>query len=110
MKQINEALGALFLMAGIVTVIYILARYTYLIKKAMIEKGFSNSSSSKKVQYIDIGCIVMSLGIGLLVSSVFTFLELSEDTTDLLIWGTILVFGAFGLLAAHWFRNKNNES
>ena len=110
MKQIDEAIGALFLMTGIVTVIYIIARYTYLIKKAMIEKGFTNLGPSRKAQYIDISCIVMSLGLGLIVSSIFTITELSEDTVDLLTWGTILVFGAFGLLAAHWFRKKNNES
>ena len=106
MENIQEALGALFLMSGIVAIVYIIARYTYLIRKAMIEKGLANPQSSKKMQYLDIGCIVLSLGIGLIVSTFFTTMELTEDTTDLLIWGTILIFGAIGLLVAHWLRKR----
>lgn len=106
MEHIQEALGALFLMAGVVTIVYIIARYSYLIKKAMIEKGLANSETSKKMQYLDLGCIVLSLGLGLIVSTIFTTMELTEDTADLLIWGTILVFGAIGLLVAHWLRKR----
>lgn len=106
MEHIQEALGALFLMAGVVTIVYIIARYSYLIKKAMIEKGLANSETSKKMQYLDLGCIVLSLGLGLIFSTIFTTMELTEDTADLLIWGTILVFGAIGLLVAHWLRKR----
>ena len=106
MEHMQEALGALFLMAGVVTVVYIIARYSYLIKKAMIEKGLVIPETSKKMQYLDIGCIVLSLGLGLMVSTVFTTMELTEDTADLLIWGTILVFSAMGLLVAHWLRKR----
>lgn len=103
MENIQEALGALFLMAGIVSIVYIIARYSYLIKKAMIERGLT-SQTSQKMQYLDVGCILLSLGLGLIVSTIFTTMELSEDTADLLIWGTILIFGALGLLFAHWLR------
>ncbi|MEZ4778576.1 MAG: DUF6249 domain-containing protein [Flavobacteriaceae bacterium] len=106
MEHIQEALGALFLMAGVVTVVYIIARYSYLIKKAMIEKGLANPNASNKMQYLDIGCILLSLGLGLMVSTIFTTMELTEDTADLLIWGTILIFGAIGLLVAHWLRKR----
>lgn len=106
MEHIQEALGALFLMAGVVTVVYIIARYSYLIKKAMIDKGLATPESSSKMQYLDIGCIIFSLGLGLIVSTIFTEMDLSEDTADLLIWGTILVFGAVGLLAAHFLRKR----
>ena len=73
-------------------------------KKAMIEKGLIIPENSKKMLYQDIGCIVLSLGIGLIVSTFFTTMDLSEDTTDLLVWGTILIFGSIGLLVAHWLR------
>ena len=106
MEHIQEALAALFLMAGVVTVVYIIARYSYLIKKAMIEKGLTNPNTSNKMQYLDIGCIILSLGLGLMVSTIFTTMELTEDTADLLIWGTILIFGAIGLLVAHWLRKR----
>ena len=104
MENFEEALGALFLMTGIVVIVYIVARYSYLIKKAMIEKGLIIPGNSKKMLYQDIGCIVLSLGIGLIVSTFFTTMDLSEDTTDLLVWGTILIFGSIGLLVAHWLR------
>lgn len=73
MENYQEALAALFLMTGLVVVIFIIARYTYLIKKAMIEKGLAAQQRDRKPQYIDIGCIVIGLGLGLLTSSAFTF-------------------------------------
>ncbi|MFH6605081.1 DUF6249 domain-containing protein [Maribacter algicola] len=106
MDHIEEALGALFLMAGVVAVVYIVARYNYLVKKAMIEKGLANPNTPNKMQYLDIGCITLSLGLGLMASTIFTTMELTEDTADLLIWGTILIFGAIGLLVAHWLRKR----
>lgn len=109
MENVQDALGALFLMTGIVAVIFIIARYTYLLKKAMIEKGLKPSQSGNKTQYMDIGCIVLGLGVGLIVSTIYTIMDLSEDTTDLFIWGTILIFGAGGLLMAHVLRKKESE-
>lgn len=106
MEHIEQALGVLFLMAGVVTVVYIIARYSYLIKKAMIEKGLVNPNTSNRMQYLDIGCTLLSLGLGLMVSTIFTTMELTEDTADLLVWGTILIFGAIGLLVAHWLRKR----
>lgn len=104
MEDYQDALGALFLMAGIVTIVFIIAKYTYLTKKAMLEKGIT--IPPKKVQYVDIGCIVGSVGIGLMISTVFTTMSLSENSTDLLVWGTILICGALGLIVAHFLRTK----
>ncbi len=106
MENYQDALGGLLLMAGLVVVVFIIAKYTYLIKKAMIEKGIVSQSNSRKMLYIDLGCIIGSLGVGLMVSTVYTTLELSEDATDLLVWGTILICGAIGLMAAHFLRRK----
>ncbi|NDV16022.1 hypothetical protein GO009_08295 [Muricauda sp. TY007] len=108
MENIQDALGALLLMGGIVAVVFIVVRYTYLLKKAMIEKGLKPSQTGNKMQYVDIGCIVLGLGVGLIASTIFTTMDLSEDTADLFIWGTILVFGAGGLLLAHWLRKKES--
>jgi hypothetical protein len=106
MENYQDALGALFLMTGAVIVVFIIAKYTYLTKKVMIEKGLASNSKSSKAQYLDMGCIVGGLGVGLLISTVYTTMELSEDTTDLLVWGTILICGAIGLVAAHFLRRK----
>ncbi len=106
MESTQDLLMGLAMLTGIVTIVFIIARYTYMIKKAMIDKGLPLKPSNAKLKYLDIGSIVIGLGIGLMVSSIFTTMELSEDTMDLLVWGTILIFGSIGLIAAHFIRRK----
>ncbi|RZN84651.1 MAG: hypothetical protein EVB11_00955 [Winogradskyella sp.] len=106
MKDYNEAIAFSVIVLGLLSVVFIIARYTYLIKKEMINKGIYLENREAKYKYLDIGCIVFGLGIGLLVSSIFASMSLTEDTTDLLVWGTILIFGAAGLVAAHFIRKK----
>ncbi|MEM1338755.1 MAG: hypothetical protein AAF634_09745 [Bacteroidota bacterium] len=102
----TEILGGLLLMAALVTIVFIIAKYNYLIKKAMIEKDIYVKRVTMRYRYLDLGCIVFGLGVGLLVSSIFTYTEMNGDTIDLLIWGTILIFGAGGLILAHFIRKK----
>lgn len=106
MENLNEALGSLVLVSGTVLIVFIIAKYTYLIKKAMIEKGLATEKNSHKLKYLDIGCITIGLGIGLLVSSIFTSMNISEDMMDLLVWGTISIFGGISLIVAHFIRSK----
>lgn len=106
MESTKDLLMGLGMLTGIVTIVFIIARYSYLIKKAMIDKGLSPKPSTTKPKYLDIGSIVIGLGVGLMVSSIFTTMKLSEDTTDLLVWGTILIFGSIGLIIAHFIRRK----
>lgn len=106
MQNNQDALAALILITGIVVIVFIISRYTYLIKKAMIENGLTAPSTSKKLQYLDLGSIVAGLGLGLIISSIFTTMELSENTADLLVWGAILIGGSIGLIAAHFLRRK----
>ena len=106
MENLNEALGGLVLVIGIVLIVFIIAKYTYLIKKAMIEKGLATEKASYRLKYLDIGCITIGLGFGLLVSSIFTSMKISEDMMDLLIWGTISIFGGVSLIVAHLIRRK----
>ncbi|WP_299217274.1 DUF6249 domain-containing protein [uncultured Aquimarina sp.] len=102
----QEIIFGLMFFVLIITLVFIIARYMYLIKKALIEKGQYQDHKNNTLKYLDIGCIVFGLGVGLFVSSIFTTIELSEDTADLLIWGTILIFGAAGLIVAHFIRNR----
>ncbi|WP_424989177.1 hypothetical protein [Flagellimonas sp.] len=106
MEDFQDAIGAVVLMSGLVVVTYIIARYTYLVKKAMIENGLASPTKSKQIMFIDFGCILGGIGLGLMVSSVFSAMDLDENTTDLLVWGTILIFGAVGMILAHFLRNK----
>ncbi len=106
MESTQDLLMGLGMLTGIVSIVFIIARYTYLIKKAMIDRGLTSEPSNGKLRYLDIGSIILSLGIGLIVSSFFTTMDLSEDMMDMLIWGTILIFGAIGLVVAHFLRRK----
>lgn len=109
MKDYNEAIVFTAIIIALLLIVFIITRYTYLIKKEMIKKGIYLENRTFKYKYLDIGCIVFGLGIGLLVSSIFTSMSLSEDTTDLLVWGTILIFGASGLIAAHFIRKNLDD-
>ncbi len=106
MENLNEALGGLIIATGAVLIVFIIAKYTYLIKRSMIEKGLVAGPVNQKFKYIDIGCIVIGLGFGLLISSVFTTMKISEDTADLLVWGTISISGGISLIVAHFIRRK----
>lgn len=109
MENYQDALGAIVLMTGVVVVVFIITKYTYLVKKAMIEKGLVSQANSTNIRYLDVGCIVGGLGIGLMISTFYITLNLSEDATDLLVWGTILICGSIGLIAAHLLRRKIGE-
>lgn len=106
MESTQDMFMGLGMMVGIVTIVFIISKYTYLVKKAMIDRGLTHEPSNGKSRYLDMGSIVLGLGIGLIVSSIFTTMDLSEDTMDLLVWGTILIFGSLGLVAAHFIRRK----
>ena len=106
MENLNEALGGALLVTGLVIIIYIISRYTYLVKKAMIEKGFVTKKTTTNTLMIDIACIGLGLGLGLLLSSIYTLMNLTEDTADLLIWGTIVIFASLGLLTAQIVRKR----
>ena len=108
MESTNDIIGMAALAGGFVAVVYILARYTYLIKKAMIENGMQLGDAGSKLKYIDAGCILVGLGVGFLISAIYTEMNLTEDTTDLLAWGTIIICGGLGLLVAHKMRSRRN--
>ncbi len=106
MKDLNEVFVFTTMIIAVVLIVFIIARYTYLIKKSLIENGGYSDYKMNKLKYLDIGCIALGLGIGLIISSIFTTFNLSEDAIDLLVWGTILIFGAAGLIVAHFIRKK----
>ena len=106
MEDLSEIIGGLIIVSGLVSIVYFITKYNYLTRKAAIEHGSEPNRASQKLRYLEWGCIAMSLGLGLGVSSAFTLMGLSEDTLDMLMWGTILIFGGLGLLTAHFIRNR----
>lgn len=72
----------------------------------MAENGIQAPKAITKSRLMHIGGILIGLGVGLMASSVFTLMDLNENTADLLIWGTIVLFGGFGLIVAHLLDEK----
>ncbi|MEL6654924.1 MAG: DUF6249 domain-containing protein [Bacteroidota bacterium] len=106
MEDLSEIVGGLIIVSGLVSIVYFITKYNYLTRKAAIEHGNEPNQANQRLRYLEWGCIALSLGLGLLVSSLFTLMSLSEDTLDMMMWGTILIFGGFGLLVAHYIRNR----
>ncbi|MEM7370493.1 MAG: hypothetical protein AAF587_17920 [Bacteroidota bacterium] len=106
-------LDNLFMVIGVfgslVLSIYFLSRYHYLIKKAYAEHRYDPSVAGRRLSFRDIGIILLSVGIGLGFSSLYTEMDFSEDTTDLLVYATILICGGGGMIAANFFRSEAGE-
>ena len=103
MEETITGLGV-FLMVTVI--VFILARYNFLVQKMKLEQGGGHASAKNSYSFMDIGCIVFSFGIGLGISSIFTILDLAEDTMYLLIYATIFTCGGLGLMVAHYIRKK----
>ncbi len=105
MKHLEDIVMVVAPLSAAILIIFILAKYNYLAKKAMIEKG-GDPTKRNPYRYLDVGCIVISIGVGLGVSSLISTLKLPPKTLNLLTYATMLVFGGIGLILAHIIRNK----
>ena len=83
-----------------VLIVYFIARYTFLIKKMLAEKGMLENRRESRLTKLDIAYVTVGLGIGLLMAAGLSFLELPPNTMDLLTWGIVLISGALGLIVA----------
>jgi hypothetical protein len=92
-----------------VLVVFLLSKYNYLIKKELIQKEGPYELPKNRFRYLELGCVILGLGTGLGVSSIFTTMHLKEDTMDLLVWATILIFGGAGLIVAHYIRRQQES-
>ncbi len=104
MESLETVILSVSIFGSAVLIIYIVARYNYLIKKTYAERGIEIRGN--KIRYNEIACIVIGIAIGLGLSSVFTVMILPEETMELLIYATILLGGGAGLFAAHNSRRR----
>ena len=96
-------MGGIGLIAAAVIIVYIIAKYAYLTRKAQAEHGYTRKEASP-TRYLEWGAIALGVGLGVVVAALLSNLHLSEDTMDLLILGTIIVFGGAGLLGAYYIQ------
>lgn len=107
--QIIAIVVGISLVTCIVLVVFILSKYNYLLKKAIIERGAEYEHPRNPYRYLELGCVIIGLGIGLGISSIFTFMDLTGDAMDLLVWATILICGGAGLVLAYIIRRKQES-
>jgi hypothetical protein len=107
MENLESIVISVCIFGSVVLVVFIIAKYTYLIKKALADRGMPPSTA--KINYLEIGCIVLGIGLGIGLSSIFTVMNLPEDTMDLLVWSVISIGGGLGLFASHFMRKKIEE-
>lgn len=105
MESIENIIVSFCVFGSGALVIFFIARYNYLLKKALADKGIVPNSI--KINYSEVACIVIGIAVGIGASSVFTVMDLSEDTTDLLVWSVILIGGGLGLFAAQFVHQKS---
>src|SRR5882762_5047321 len=107
MESIENIIVSICVFGSGALVIFIIARYNYLLKKALADRGIVPNKI--KISYSEIACIVIGIALGIGVSSAFTVIDLSEDTMDLLVWSVILIGGGLGLFAAQVVRQKSES-
>ena len=98
--KLVELLGGLVLIGGAVLIVYFIARYSFLTKKMLAEKGLLDQRSPTRFTKQDMAYITVGLGIGLFISAGLSQMDIRQDTFDLLSWGIILLFGALGQIIA----------
>ncbi|MEO0896822.1 MAG: hypothetical protein AAFY71_10515 [Bacteroidota bacterium] len=98
MDKWAEALGGLVFFGGMVLIVYFIARYTYLIRKLMAEKGLLNNESKSRITKIDVAFATIGVGLGLVIAAGLSAMGLDEGILDTLSWGIVLILGASGLL------------
>ena len=100
MEKLIELLGGIVIIGGLSSIVYFIARYTFLTRKMLAEKGMLEKFSQSRISKLDIAYISVGIGIGLLISAGLSEVGIQEKTLDFLSWGIILIAGAIGLLLA----------
>ena len=109
MNQLSEILGGLVIFSGIVLIVFILAKYNYLIKKEAFQQDKHDFVALNKYRYLDFGFLVVGVGVGLGVAGLFYLFDLNEVTLELLTYAFPLIFGGLGLVVAQFFRRKLDD-
>ena len=110
MKEYEGVLTTLIMGTSLILIVFILAGYNYRLKKALAERGINPVGRKRKYTLLEIGCIVLNLGIGFGVCALYTTLKLPEDTYYFLVYATLFGFGGIGLITAHFIRNRFDRS
>lgn len=106
MEHLVETLVPLAFFASIVLVVYFTSKYNYQIKKEILEKGGDIKLAKKKFPFLEIGLIILGIGLGLAASVFPQSSDLPEDSKGLLVGACVLLFGGGGLVSAYLIRRN----
>lgn len=99
MEKIIEFAGGLMIVTGAVLIVYFIAKYTYLTKKMLAEKGMLGYKSTG-LNKLDVAYVSIGVGLGLFLAAGLSKLGIDPETLDMLKWGVVLISGAAGLILA----------
>lgn len=106
MKDLEVVLMMMVLGSSVVLIIFILSHYNFRIKRAIAESGFNPNERKRRYNFMEIGCIALSLGLGFAICSILTGMDLPEDTFYFLVYATLFCCGGLGLMAAHFIGKR----
>lgn len=106
MQTIYDFLTALTMVIGIISIVFILAKYNFLVKKAMYENNATPPDPSVRLTAIDFGFVLVGIGFGLGVATLFILFELKPIVEELVLYIFPLVFGGLSLVVSYLFKKK----
>lgn len=106
MEHLTEIIIPVAFFAMVFLIVYFTSKYNYKLKQAIIEKGGNVELTRKKFPLIELGAVILGIGLGLGLAIIPQSMSISEDTKDLFTGALVLIFGGAGLVSAFFIRRK----
>jgi len=87
-------------------VVYFTARFNYLTKKEILEKGGGIEMAKRRFPFFELGITIIGIGVGLLFAVIPQSMNIPENIQGLFTGASILVFGGAGIVLAFFLRKK----
>ena len=106
MNELEDIFIPLAFFASVVLIVFFTVKYSHKTKMAILEKGGSLDTTKKKLPFLEIGLILLGIGLGLIISFILQSFNLAKESKDLLTGACVLLFGGAGLVSAFFIRRK----
>lgn len=90
----------------ITLVVYFTARFNYLTKKEVLEKGGDVEMAKRRFPFFELGITVIGIGVGLIFAVIPQSMNLPENIQGLFTGASILIFGGAGIVTSFFIRKK----
>jgi len=106
MDKLVEILVPVAFFATIVLIVFFTVKYSHKTKMAILEKGGSLDTTKKKLPFLEIGSILLGIGLGLGIALILQFFDFAPERNLQLSSACALLFGGAGLVSAFIIRRK----